>query len=191
MKVEPHTTVGAYFHEQVGRAMVSQGLRASEMAGWYLVNLLVENLRAAPSQDEPMVLRLERAMQGTPSERAHRLRELGDSALYVSGFFGESLRRGALRPDYYATIGVSAYAELESLLRIPVRGNASAEVYGELRDRFTDFVSVLGQVSEEAVTPQDLSRLLERWLHTRSEHLLRRLALRGVVIGAGGGHRVQ
>jgi len=191
MKVEPHTTVGEYFHEQVGRAMVSQGLRASEMAGWYLVNLLIENLRAAPAQNEPMVLRLERALVGSPAERAQKLRELGDSALYVSGFFGDSLRRGAVRPDYYATIGVSAYAELESLLRIPVRGNLYADVYGELRDRFTDFVGVLGRVSEEAVTPQDLGRLLERWLHTRSEHLLRRLALRGVVIGAGPGHRTQ
>jgi hypothetical protein len=186
MDVEAHASVGAYFHEQVGRALSSQHLRASEMASWYLVNLLCENLRAAPAQSEPLALRFERAQQGSPTERARQLRDLGDSALYVSGFFGDSLRRGLVQVDYYITMGVSAYGELEALLRLPPRIGRHAEVYAELRDGFPDFVSVLNQVSEEAVTPQDLGRLLERWLRTRSEHLLRRLALRGVLIAPPG-----
>ena len=189
--LETHPTVGAYFHEQVGRAMESRGVRASQTAGWYLVNLLVDNLRAAPAQNEPLVLRLEQALHGNPTERAHKLRDLGDSALYLSGFFGESLAHRAVRPDYYAAIGASAYAELEGLLRIPVRGNRHAEVYAELAERFTDFVSVLSRVSEEAVTPQDLGRLLDRWLRTRSTRLLDHLARRGVLLSPKTGGRTQ
>jgi hypothetical protein len=187
MTLETHPSVGAYFHEQVGRAMESRGVRASETAGWYLVNLLVDNLRAAPVHHEPLVLRLDQALRGSPTERAHKLRELGDSALYLSGFFGESLAHRAVRPDYYAAIGASAYAELESLLRVPLHGHRWAEVYSELAERFDDFVAVLGRVSEEAVTPQDLGKLLERWLRTRSERLLGQLARRGVLLGPTGG----
>jgi len=189
MSVEPHTTVGAFFHEQVGRAMESQGLRASEMAGWYLVNLLVENVRAAPDAGEPMALRLHHARQSHPTERALKLRELGDAALYVSGFFGESLARGLVPRDYYITIGITAYAELAQRLRLPP-GGAHADVYGELRDRFCDFVGVLSRVSEETVVPQDLGRLLQRWLRTRSRHLLHQLAERGVLVAPGDG-RIQ
>jgi hypothetical protein len=167
--------------------METQGIQASEMASWYLVNLLVENLRVAPNHDEPMAIRLHRARHGNPSERARQLRDLGDSALYVSGFFRDSLRRGLVHPDYYLTVGASAYAELESLVRIPLKGAPHADVYAELADGFAAFAAVLGQISEEAVAPQDLGQLLERWLRTRSEHLLRRLALRGMLIAPGGG----
>jgi hypothetical protein len=92
-----------------------------------------------------------------------------------------------VHPDYYLAVGASAYAELESLVRIPLKGGPHADVYAELADGFAAFAAVLGQISEEAVTPQDLGQLLERWLRTRSEHLLRKLALRGMLIAPGGG----
>jgi hypothetical protein len=107
------TTVDEFFHEVVSDALSAKQLSASEPAGWYLVNLLGE-LTTIRLPDEPLGLKLAAAAEGgeRPGERVRALKEVGDTALVLSGFFAESLARGLVDVDYYVSLGKSAYGQL-------------------------------------------------------------------------------
>ena len=86
----------------------------------------------------------------TVEARARALKEIGDTTLYMSGFFEGSLtgRRGLVDPDYFISMGGSAYGQLAAL---PTTTRSTAAqffraAYGELSQRFADFVAVLKTV---------------------------------------------
>src|SRR5262245_60297261 len=89
-----------FFREQLTRAMEHQRVSTSAFTEYYLVNLLASAVRGEPPQagdvddvEAPLALLYARAMQATRPERARLLRTMGDTALFVSGFFAESLQR--------------------------------------------------------------------------------------------------
>src|SRR6185295_2253033 len=107
-----------YFREQVERAMEHQKVSTSDFVEYYLVNLLANCVGAEPSptepryDDTPLALLYVRAVQSCRQERARLLRTLGDTALFVSGFFADSLSRRLVDLDYYRSMGGFAYARL-------------------------------------------------------------------------------
>ena len=87
-----------FFGEQVRKAIEHQRLETSAFATHYLVDLLTRSIRAdalpaaEPGFDDvPLALLYLRALRAATHERARRLREMGDTALFVSGFFADSL----------------------------------------------------------------------------------------------------
>ena len=62
--------------------------------------------------DEPLALRLGRALGSGGLEQRARLRYLGDFSLFTSGFFSDSLSRRAVDVDYYVSMGEFAYGSL-------------------------------------------------------------------------------
>lgn len=186
MTIETHRSVDAYFFEQVGSAIREVGVEASQMAAWYMVQLLAGNLRPQARPDEPLALQYVRTLQAPAPEKVRQLQELGDTALYVSGFFGESLAGSLVEPDYYASIGSAAYGEAVTLLRTIAHGPALAEVLEELAENFTRFMDVLAQVSEASVgSSGDVLKMYERWLRTRSQRLESRLRAQGMILPKG------
>jgi hypothetical protein len=159
------------------------------MAVAYLIELLDQRVRvpeaAGPAQGGESTLaegllaaRLERG-----AARMRRLRSLGDRALFVSGFFGDSLDRSAVDLDYYGEAGRAAYADVARGLSIQLREKAWPGLFQELAERFCDFVEVLTEVSERTRVrrPVGLMRLYERYLRTGSDRDRRRLLRRGCV----------
>src|SRR5512134_3395943 len=103
MDVTLAASVDEFFHEVIQDALGSVHLRVSEPTEWYLVGLLGEFTRARIT-DQPLGLQLAEA-PSDPGERVRRLKQVGDTSLYVSGFFAESLGRKLVDADYYASIG--------------------------------------------------------------------------------------
>ena len=95
MSVRPALSVAEFFHEVLTAALRSQAVATTEMTEFYLINLLAE-FAHAEIDEEPLGLKLTQALAEPPEEHARGLREVGDTALYVSGFFGESLERRLL-----------------------------------------------------------------------------------------------
>jgi hypothetical protein len=178
-------TPAEYFRSLVESALEHQHVKARALTSYYLVNLLCDSLRVgaggAPLDDEPLALRLARALESGGEEQRARLRTLGDVSLFVSGFFSDSLRRKVVDVDYYVSMGEYAYASLSRWER-----DTFAETFGELADRFSAFVDVLGEVSEQSglTSNNDLLRLYERWLRTGSRRSGQQLAERGIVPNA-------
>jgi hypothetical protein len=160
------------------------------MTAFYLVNLLCRFVRPDGAGDalanEPLAIRLARALQTGGSEQRARLRSLGDFSLFMSGFFPDSLRRRPVDVDYYVSMGEYAYGSLSRRDE-----DAFAEVFGELARKFVGFTDVLADISERTAvtTSADLLRLYEKWLRTGSSRDGKKLIDQGIVPNASIGKR--
>ena len=181
-----------WFREMVADALSTRRLEVQEVTEFYLVNLLAgflerERLYAKEPdgtvREEPLALILLRALQSDRRTRAASLRRLGDTALFVSGFFGDSLARTHVDVGYYIAMGERAYGSLAETER------DQGELFGELADRFPQFVDLFAEIAElsDLRSNRGLVRLYARFLQTRDERVARRLRDRGVALFAGPG----
>lgn len=181
-------SVDEFFHEVVTDALEAVDLDASEPASWYLVGLLGEFTKARLT-DEPLGMKLAQPGED-PSERVRNLKQVGDTSLYVAGFFAESLTRSLVDVDYYVGIGQSAYSQLARSLGAPRAQRSITEVYEELAAKFPQFVDVLGAVRKRVAFLQlgqapDVGRLYEIWLRTRDEWVEQKLKEAGLLVDPG------
>ena len=175
-----------FFKEQLDKAMEHQRVSTSAFTEHYLVTLLAACVRggtlpgAEPGLEEmPLALLYVRAVQSSRYERARLLRAMGDSALFVSGFFADSLSGKLVDLQYYRAMGGYAYARLSQEDELLAFG---PEVFSELADRFTQFADLLAEVSEASRLTSSASvlRLYERWMQTGSRRAATLLAERGL-----------
>lgn len=98
--------------------------------------------------------------------RVDLLKKLGDSSLYISGFFGDSLSRKIVDIDYYVDMGGVAY----SALATTASDERMSQVFNEFSSRFTAFVDALTFISQEALiqSNEDLLKLYDRYMATGS-----------------------
>ena len=183
------TSPRAVFAELLAGALGETGVQPTPMAVAYLIELLDGRVRASPAPPgalggEPTLAEtLLRARLERGAQRIRQLRELGDRALFVSGFFGDSLARSAVDLGYYGEAGRCAYGDLSSELASRLGEPSWARLYEELADRFGEFADVLAEVSDRTCggRPASLLRLYDRYLETGSARDWRRLARRGHV----------
>lgn len=180
MDVTLAASVDEFFHEVVTDALTAVDVSASEPASWYLVGLLGDFTRTRPT-DEPLGLKLAQA-SSEPGERVRTLKQVGDTSLYVAGYFAESLTRSLVDVEYYVGLGQTAYAQLASRL-----GGSITDVYAELAEGFPKFVDVLGEVRKRITLAElnnttDIGKLYEIWLRTRDEWVEKKLADAGLLV---------
>ncbi|HJZ74952.1 MAG TPA: hypothetical protein VKE51_24625 [Vicinamibacterales bacterium] len=174
-----------YFKDLVEVALSHQRLNTQELTAYYVVQLLASFLQRPLSDDRtdatPLALRLARALEGGAVRQRATLRDIGDVALFVSGFFSDSLNRKLVDIDYYVSIGGRAYNALGR-----VETDTFSPVFAELGEKFVGFVDVLSEVSERTscASNSDLLRLYEKWLKTGSRRSGQLLVERGVVPNA-------
>jgi hypothetical protein len=184
MGVTPATSLSEFFREVLIEALDTEGVSASEHTEYYLVGLLGEYAHTQITS-EPLSLKLADTSSG---ERVQALKEVGDTSLYVTGFFAKSLERGLVAPDYYISLGESAYRELSHRLS----SSSVAEVYDELAAKFPRFVEVLASVrSQVAFAGSDVAALYAEWQRTRAEWIEKRLRALGVIVIADDGGYLQ
>lgn len=186
----------AFFQERVTHVMSRQGLSTIKVAEFYLVDLLVrymntsnlfEKTDAASASTDPLaVLFLKAQASGIDgTEKIKILKKLGDTSLYISGFFGDSLNRKVIDLDYYREMGAIAYRSLSEA----IREDSFQELYNELYAKFARFVDVLTEVSQEAFVQnnQNLLRLYEVYVRTGSELAKKQLEEKGIstLVGQG------
>jgi len=182
-----HATVTEFFRDAVTDALRSRNVSAAEPTEYYIVNLLTEYTKVSHVGEEPLALKMADLASATPDAKARGLKEIGDTSLYVSGFFQDSLHRRRVDVDYYITMGGSAYGQLASIIGM-TRGSATdffRAVYNELAAKFAAFVEVLHEVSRRSslagTGPCDLIQIYEEWLKTGSEWMAQRLREAGLL----------
>ena len=181
MDVTLATSLDEFFHEAVTEAIQEVDLDASEPASWYLVGLLGDMSRARLT-DEPLGVKLAQPAADL-GERVRTLKEVGDTSLYVAGFFAESLGRSLVDVDYYVGLGQNAYGQLSRALG---HARSICDVYGELSDKFPRFVDVLTEVRKRTdFATSDIGKLYEIWLETRDELIEKKLRAAGVLVDSG------
>lgn len=180
MELKVNASVAEFFHDRVSEAIRNQGVDTTTPTECYLVSLLADFLKAPPD-DEPLALKLAQAV-ASPDERVRQLKDVGDTSLYVSGFFSDSLQRKLVDVDYYIQMGGAAYTQLARYFRGNPNSVVFGDVYDELANKFPRYVDVFAEVAEETMTGNlGLVQLYERWLRTGSEWMERRLRAQGVI----------
>ncbi len=180
-----------WFREAIGETLAHRKLRVQEVTEFYLVDLLASFLEReklyveqpdGTVRAQPLAMILLNALQKDRAERHRELRRLGDTALYVSGFFGDSLARSVAGVDYYISMGERAYGALAG-------DGGRDDLFGELAERFGDFVDVFAEIAElsNLRSNRGLLRLYERFLTTRSARVADLLRARGVALFSGPG----
>ncbi len=187
-KPELITSSKPFFMEMVDSAVHRRRFSASPMTKSYLADLLEhyvisrnlfgEAEEGHNEQSKTMAERLLSATQAEATVRGELLKRLGDTSLYISGFFGDSLHRKLVDVDYYAEIGGIAYGTLAA------HGESDkAIVFGDLAARFLEYVDVLTVISQTSriQTDEDLLRLYSRYMSTGSPLAAEQLRELGVL----------
>jgi hypothetical protein len=187
-------SIREFFSDLLRRAIENQRAQVQPTTALYVTNLLHEYLSSEALyvqgddgtwQQRPLALLLKEALEEQGPARVQMLRRLGDTSLFVSGFFPDSLaRRSSLVDvDYYIAMGGRAYDAVGSI----AARHAGRDLWDELSSRFRLLVDLLNEVSERtlASTETGMVRLYERWLKTGSDRLAGVLAGRGVVVRKG------
>lgn len=178
-----------YFRELITETLGRQQVSIQPETEFYLVNLLNQFMTAdrlytrdgqGAAREEPLALMIKDAFE-QPQVQAQSaiFRQVGDVSLYVAGFFQDSLNRKLVDVDYYIDMGGSAYQHVA--VRTPE--DTLRALYGELAEKFGQFVEVLAEISDKTSprTEKDILRLYELWVRTRSERAAKALQEAGII----------
>jgi len=185
-----------FFRDLLLTSIKHQHASLCEETRAYLVNLLSGFIESETfySRDEsgalesrPLAFMLKDALEESGPMRIARLRKLGDTSLFVSGFFPESLDRGVVGVDYYISMGERAYDALGGAVARHGRGAGElvqrGSVFHELAAKFKQLVDLLHEVSERTwlATHAGVARLYTRCLNNGSMRLASLLQAQGVM----------
>ena len=182
------SNVNEYFNEAIHDAISHQNISPKDESIVYIVNLLShftlsENIYEKGEEGKsikPLAFIYKDAMEArTDEERNQHLRKLGDVALFISGFFAQSLNRSLVGVDYFVSMGGNAYSSLADRFR----RNEMSNVFADLSEQFISYVDVLTEVrdSSELKYDSDVLCLYENWLSTGSEYARKRLQESGIL----------
>jgi hypothetical protein len=162
--------------------MHAHELRTSEPAEHYLVTLLEHFAKPAADWDSrPLALEYLESFHFPRPYRCAMLKRVGDTALFLSGMFMEHLERRTVSASYYIALGRVAYHQLSGM----TGGDtvSRADVFGEMAERFPDFVRVLSEISFAELFPGDQRtvRVYTRWLRTRGRQDAQWLLRQGLI----------
>lgn len=183
-----------FFRTSIDDVAQRQGVEIDAPATQYVVNLLTLFSRSDQLYEDhgevyglkPLALMLADAAEAEdPNHRKHALQRIGDVALFISGFFIESLANKAVDVDYYIHMGENAYGSLSEEVRGGVRGNAFAHIYRELAHKFQLVVDILNEVRDGGQSAVDIMRTYEVWLRTGSPRAEAQLREHGIFPIAG------
>ena len=190
MKSFVFLTPEQHFSEAVKEACENRHIKTQPVVEVYLVQLLQHyldtrnlhlHLQTDAKQKPPdtfaeMYLT---AINAENPKNKELMRIVADRALYMTGFFADSLQTKIVDFDYYIEIGTAAYSNLHSW----TREDSLSCVYKTFSQRFSDFVEVLNYISEKSQvqSDQNVLRLYDRYLRTGSDLAREKLNALGVL----------
>lgn len=185
-KPQRHASTLEFFRGRVQDAIDHRGVETSETAEFYLVTLLDEYHEASKffSMEgdgpvmKPLAQLLHEAHLADEARKRKYLKRLGDTALYVSGFFADYIHRSLVNREYYIGMGGSAYSSLSAISR----QKAMQELFHELAVKFNLLVDILAEVApwSKHIDNQRLVQIYARWLESGDERLKEILDREGI-----------
>lgn len=178
-----------FFVDRVDQAIKRLKFEPLPLSRQYLVDLLEHFMfshNLFPPDDETGRARREtlaelylRAQNSPSPLRLEILKKLGDSSLYISGFFGDSLNRKVVDIEYYVDMGGVAYHSLSS----SAQDERMSQMFSEFATKFPEFVDVLTCISQESMiqTNGDLLKLYDRYIATGSKLAGEQLVEKGLL----------
>lgn len=177
-----------YFHAIVSQAFQERRVETYPHVKTYIVDvlkhyLLTENLydqqdSSGKKTRKTLAEMLLKANQAGQKERFEQLKKLGDSSLYISGFFSDSFQRKIIDIDYYVDMGRMAYDSLS----INVDEDTFSKLYKEISLKFMALVDVLSLISQRSkmMDQENVLRMMDLYSKTGSSLAEENLNEKGV-----------
>ncbi len=179
-----------FFREKVITAIGKQNVKISQDAEFYLVRVLCDFINPSTIEtangetnvfDVPLTLLLKEALESPLAKQAKIYKALGDTSLYISGYFQDFFNAKAFDMNYYIDLGANAYENMSNLHR---ERPEQFDLFIELAKNFRTLVDVVAEVSD-TLAPQRASSLLniyDRWTRNQSDRLRKKLESSGFVL---------
>lgn len=183
-----------FFQERVNSAKSSLKVDLPGDVEFYVVNLLCSFIVApASSKDnpagnetaffgKPLAFMLKDACEAPDQEKAGLYRALGDTSLYITGFFQDYFNRKTFDIDYYISLGRTGYDQAARHMQPNRPESATRDTLSTLASEFVTVVDVVAEVSEQGRKrgAVDILNVYDRWTRSQSERLRRILAAQGI-----------
>ena len=189
--INTEPSLKAYFHDALARATEKHHLKTEDHTLWYLTNLLHTYSRSEQFFDyqpdrgtlTPLAEYYKRAIEAdSVQERRLNLQRLGDVAIFICGLFAPALNRKPVSINYYMAMGENAYATLADTAGHNTREKAQAEIFADLSNRFTSFVTVISSLSKTTEACDNLLCKFDEWQRTGDLAIATELRNAGVIL---------
>lgn len=181
-----------FFREKVTEAIANQRVDIGDEIEFYLVNLLCEFVSPVKldtlngeldALETPLAIILKHALEAPPMQKLRIYKYLGDTSLYLAGFFQDYFNRKAYDIDYYISLGSQAYDNVSSIMRDQHADRHFTAMYNDLARKFDNLVDVVAEVSQTPADQQKVVNILavyDRWTRNNSERLRKLLEKSGI-----------
>lgn len=176
----------AFFHERIANASHQLNIKLGQDVEYYLVNLLTEFIDPSRLNQEfssdvlgtPLVFLLKQTVEAPEAKRPAMYRRLGDTSLYISGFFQDYFNDKAFDINYFITMGASAYNQAAVLSR----ESNYQETLGQIAQNFVQMVDIVAQASDSPTKAHatDILHIYDRWNRSGSDRLRNILLEHGI-----------
>lgn len=175
------TSPEEFFRDAVNEAFEKRRVETMPVVKNYVVGLLSKYILTERMSRDTLAEMYLRANSSEKTKRIELLQQLGDTSLYISGFFGDSLQRKIVDIDYYIEMGEVAYFSLSSTLQ-----RDTSVVFSEMSQKFVAMVDVLSYISQKssADTNSNLLRLYEKYMKTGSDLAKDQILNKGLALPA-------
>lgn len=174
-----------FFRDHVTSAINNQKLTISDEVEFYIVNLLCEficqtKIKTSTEEidllDTPIAILLKKALDARPEEQVKMFKAVGDTTLYISGYFQDYFNDKTFTIDYFIGVGANAYNSVSSLSRELYKDKTGAEIYNSLAENFKKIVEIVAEVSDNLgmTKSQNILAIYDRWIRNQSSDRLRR-----------------
>jgi hypothetical protein len=177
-----------FFHKLISEAQSAQSISLTTNVEFYVVQLLSRYVSTTDENfSNSLALTYAKAMESSHGDRILLLKQIGDNALFISGFFREFFTRKCFDMSYYISMGRNAYSELSALTsRHGKSGKQTAQTYREMAKFFPQSVEILLYVAKitfpnNNAPSENLLNTYEAWLDTASIQLEEELRTQGII----------
>ena len=177
-----------FFFEMVDEAFQERNLDTYPHVKTYVVDVLKHYLVTENLYDEEdssgkktrktLAELLLTAANSHSRQKIEQLKKLGDSSLYISGFFPDSFQRKIIDVDYYVDMGRMAYGSLSQ----SVNEDTFSKLYKEISVKFLDLVDALCLISKKTniMDEENILRLMDLYSKTGSSLIEETLVEKGI-----------
>ena len=183
-----------FFQEKVTGAINECNINIDKDIEFYLVNLMCHFIDPNPLEingekidifEIPLALLLKEAQEASPDKQISLYKSIGDTSLYLSGYFQDFFDNKSFDISYFAQLGTGAYASIAEIAQERSRDLARSSMYRHLAVHFEDLVDVLATISDEMLgnsqCSKNLVQIYERWTRNQSTRLKKILEDSGIV----------
>lgn len=141
----------------------------------YVINLLLSFANAKQIELSTLFSLYKNASNLSGNQQSFAYKRLGDTALFVGGFFNEYIENSTVNVDYYVDMGATAYDRVSVLTR--------SMMFQDLSQNFSIIVNVLSHMSDHMMFKTlKIEYLLERYYRNPfSKILLDKLAAKHAI----------